>query len=203
VSEPDPWRDYFPRLGRLLRRRLEAADPVALIAEAVLVLLGAGLVGVALAGLFGGWHEVTMKVTTGSTPSMVTTNAAWSDALIGTLLGGGLVLLLAGVFYNRVTAITLPGGAGITLGSAQVAASLAKTARDKPQLLDPRIFERAFLEALANYESLVTEWSYPTVRGRSTVAELTYAASPRGRDPATPDSLADVAVEQALSDLGL
>lgn len=44
-----------------------------------------------------------------------TTTAARSDALTGGLLALGLVTFLGGAFYNRITGLNLPFGAGLTL----------------------------------------------------------------------------------------
>jgi hypothetical protein len=120
----------------------------------LLLLLGAGLIVVAV-GLIA-WGEgagTTRVVTTGTPPDTTVTTipghaARGSDTLDVFLLGVGLVLLLAGTLYHRISKIGLPGGCEIDLtptASAQLADQVKQQVGD-----DPRTFDRAYRKALSS-----------------------------------------------------
>lgn len=119
-----------------------------------LLAVGALFIAVALGLII--WAEgagPTRVVTTGTSPQITVTTfpghtARGSDTLDIFLLGVGLVLLLAGAFYYRITRIGLPGGGEIDLtpvASAQLADQVKKQVGD-----DPQTFERAYRRALAS-----------------------------------------------------
>jgi hypothetical protein len=67
-----------------------------------------------------------------STPGRVeTTEKTPSDALLGTLLVAGTLMVFAGAFFPRVRGLTLPGGAGVEIGAAQDANTVAEVVAEK------------------------------------------------------------------------
>jgi hypothetical protein len=118
-------------------------------------LLAAGVIFIliALALIFWAEGSGAMRViTTGHAPDTTVTTypghtARGSDTLDIFLLGVGLVLLLTGAFYYRISKIGLPGGAEIDLtpaASAQLADQVKQQVGD-----DPQKFERAYHKAVA------------------------------------------------------
>ena len=195
-------------LTRELRRveRLIKRKPV-LLAQAFLVLGGSALVALTIVGSFNIWHQTTTTATkTASTTSTVTNTIVWSDARITTLLGTGVVLILIGLYFTRITGVTM-GGFGVTMGA--VAAALARKVPEKPALKDPTIFAQALQASFVNYTDIVGGARVlPIVqrlRPADTVerAEIAYATSPLGRRRDSPNSLAEVAVDKALADLDI
>ena len=118
----------------------------------LLLALGAALIVIALGLIAWGEGAGTSRViTTGTPPDTTVTTipghaARGSDTLDVFLLGVGLVLLLAGVLYHRISKIGLPGGCEIDLtptASAQLADQVKQQVGD-----DPRTFDRAYRKAL-------------------------------------------------------
>ena len=100
------------------------------------------------------WAEgagATRVVTTGTAPDLTVTTyaghtARGSDTLDVFLLGVGVVLVLAGAFYSRITKIGLPGGGEIDLAPAD-SAKLADHVK-KAVGPDAQKFEQAYPIAL-------------------------------------------------------
>lgn len=120
----------------------------------VLIALGAALVVVALGLIAWGEGAGTSRVVTTGTPPDITVithpghTARGSDTLDIFMLGVGLVLLLAGTCYNRISKIGLPGGSEIDLtptATAELAVQVKKQVGD-----DPHTFDRAYRKALAS-----------------------------------------------------
>jgi hypothetical protein len=118
----------------------------------LLLALGAALIVIALGLIAWGEGAGTSRViTTGTPPDTTVTTipghaARGSDTLDVFLLGVGLVLLLAGTLYHRISKIGLPGGCEIDLtptASAQLADQVKQQVGD-----DPRTFDRAYRKAL-------------------------------------------------------
>src|SRR5207302_7795099 len=94
------------------------------IPRIALLVLGAALIVIAL-GLIA-WGEgagASRVVTTGTPPDTTVTTypghiARGSDTLDIFLLGVGLVLVLVGTLYSRISKIGLPGGSEIDLTPA-------------------------------------------------------------------------------------
>lgn len=212
----DEWERELKRLRRELKTEVRAADPVTLALQTVLALAGMALVALTLAGVWGAWHQTTTKQTiAATTTTTVITTAAWSNALVASLLGTGLLLIFAGAFFNRITGLTFPGGLGITIAAAgaKVAKSLADRAPTIPSLRDPVTFRAVYTEALGNYLDFSAVGTYlrPPPRrsfdageeakrqagaGMHILSEYTRFSNP-------PGTLADIAVDKALSDLDL
>jgi hypothetical protein len=191
--------------------------------QLALALVGVTLVAIAVAAVFGSWDRSDVKTTTKASTVVVKTKAASpttkttktsdtgastspskpSDSVIGSLLGAGLVLFLAGLLLPRITGITLPGGAGITLGEqAKVATDLAT--RGDERLADPENFERALLSALRYYAGMATAAAPPRVRpvGANLFrANLGYVMEREAPSTASAADLAHKAVDLALADL--
>lgn len=122
-----------------------------------LLLAGVVFILLALALIFWAEGSGPMRVvTTGHAPDTTVTTypghtARGSDTLDIFLLGVGLVLLLTGAFYYRISKIGLPGGAEIDLtpaASAQLADQVKQQVGD-----DPQKFERAYHKAVATLSS--------------------------------------------------
>jgi hypothetical protein len=118
-----------------------------------LLALGAIFIVVALVFIFWAEGSGAMRVvTTGTAPDTTVTTypghtARGSDTLDIFLLGVGLVLLLTGAFYYRISKIGLPGGGEIDLtpaASAQLADQVKQQVGE-----DPQQFERAYHKAVA------------------------------------------------------
>ncbi len=208
---PSELEKELKRLERELKKELRAANPVTLVVQLALALAGIGLVGIALAGVWGAWHETTTKQTIGATTTTVATAAAWSDTLVASLLGSGLLLVFAGAFFTRITGLTLPGGLGITVAAqAKLAQSLAARAATNESLQDPVTFRAAYVRALVHYRDLSHTWAHaaPAVSriklgDNIDLGEMAYTRSTGVRASEAPATLADAAVDKALSDLGL
>ncbi|HEY2160883.1 MAG TPA: hypothetical protein VGH24_06210 [Solirubrobacteraceae bacterium] len=122
--------------------------------RAVLLVLGMALILIAL-GLIA-WGEgagTSRVVTTGAPPDTTVITypghtARGSDTLDIFLLGVGLVLVLAGIFCDRITKIGLPGGSEIDLtptATAELAVQVKRQVGD-----DPHTFDRAYRKALGS-----------------------------------------------------
>jgi hypothetical protein len=124
------------------------------IPRVVLLVLGVLLVVIAL-GLIA-WGEgagTTRVVTTGIPPDTTVATypghtARGSDTLDIFLLGVGLVFLLAGTFYSRMSKIGLPGGCEIDL-TPVARAELADQVKQQVGH-DPPTFDRAYRKAVAS-----------------------------------------------------
>jgi hypothetical protein len=120
----------------------------------LLLVLGVLLVVTAL-GLIA-WGEgagATRVVTTGTPPDTTVATypghiARGSDTLDIFLLGVGLVCLLAGTFYSRMSKIGLPGGCEIDL-TPIATAELADQVKQQVGR-DPHTFDRAYRKAVAS-----------------------------------------------------
>jgi len=209
------WERELKQLRRELKDEVRTADPVTLALQLALALAGMALVAVALAGVWGAWHQTTTQQTVAATTTTVVTTAAWSNALVASLLGTGLLLIFAGAFFNRITGLTFPGGLGITIAAAgaKVAKSLADRAATIPSLRNPVTFRAVYTEALGNYLDLSAVGTYarpPVHRGIDFGDEAKRKAgagmhilSAYMPFSNTPGTLADMAVDKALSDLDL
>jgi hypothetical protein len=126
-----------------------------LIMGVLFVLAGGGLVGLAKGpGKSTTTTTATTTTTDKKTQSETTVTATpgnqarGSDTLDVFLLGWGVVLVLSGAFYERITKIVFPGGAEIELtpaASAKLAEHVKKQVVDSE---DPHAFELAYRKAL-------------------------------------------------------
>ena len=203
-------------LKQLVKYEDLARTPAVLVAQMFCVLLGLALVALSLAGMWGAWDQTTTTRTTGTNPAVVTATAMWSDARVATLLGTGLVLVLAGVFFNRITAITLPGGGGISMAAASALTADVVEAMIKKALQNAKLQRPGAAKAVVyrTFDELTTGLNLggvvnvPVVGGTVPhdsyhLANLRYMASPDGNDPTKPDTLAEIAVDKAITDLHL
>lgn len=87
-----------------------------------------------------------------------------SEAVAATLFALGALLVLCGLFFNRITKVTLPGGGGFELGpesQAKVVAKAAETAERQGLPLEPQMLAalyRAALEELAMRHPAPSPW---------------------------------------------
>jgi hypothetical protein len=116
--------------------------------------LGAALILIALGLIAWGEGAGTSRVVTTGTPPDTTVitypghTARGSDTLDIFLLGVGLVLVMTGTLYNRISKIGLPGGSEIDLtpiATAELAVQVKKQVGD-----DPHTFDRAYRKALTS-----------------------------------------------------
>ncbi len=99
-------------------------------------LIAVGLVIVVLAGGLRAVTTVTSKTTergTGEQPKIsITETPLVSDAMFVAAVALGAGLLLAGSFYERISKITLPGGAAVEFARYQAAAAEAVARTELP-----------------------------------------------------------------------
>jgi hypothetical protein len=143
--------------------------------------------------------------TTTTTPASTTTttvssSSPWSDTLDATLLGTGLLLLLAGAFYARITGFTLPGGVGLTLSAqTDLVAALVKQLSELKSPPDPKTVRLAYLQSAV----YLLDPASSTPAGSSQVAARRLTKLRASRGTKRQETVADAAVRQALSDLDL
>jgi hypothetical protein len=107
-----------------------------------LIVIGVVLIGltVGLRAIITTTNKETVREGT-SAPKVTKTETPFlSDSLLAALLGLGGVLVVSGAFYNRISKITLPGGAGIELKDIEEAAhavARAAPARMRKATSDP------------------------------------------------------------------
>jgi hypothetical protein len=145
--------------------------------QALLLLFGVALVALGFVFILArsGVGPSTV-VTTGTSPdtTVVTTaghTALGSDTIDSFLLSGGVVLILVGAFYPRISKIGLPGGGSIELtpvAQAKVAAAVGK------DLQDPDQISAAYQQAVAN---LTTQfWGDPATPSDEAIQRAALAA---------------------------
>jgi len=98
----------------------------------------------------GGTTTTSVQSTDTSTPGSPSLR---SEAVAATLFGLGALLFLTGLFFNRVTQVTFPGGGALTIGpdtQATLVAKAAETAEKQGLPRDPdtlaALYQAAFQE---------------------------------------------------------
>lgn len=98
----------------------------------------------------GGTTTTSLQSTDTSTPGSASLR---SEAVAATLFGLGALLVLTGLFFNRVTQVTFPGGGALTIGpdtQATLVAKAAETAEKQGLPRDPAtlaaLYQAAFEE---------------------------------------------------------
>lgn len=121
-------------------------------AQAGLVALGIGFLVIGFVFVFARSGVGPTTVTTsGTSPdtTVITTaghTALGSDVIDSFFLGAGVILVLSGAFYSRISKIGLPGGGSIELSpiaQAKLAGSVGA------QLKDPEQIELAYTHAIS------------------------------------------------------
>jgi hypothetical protein len=152
------------------------------VGQTLLAALGLLLVSIALASVFGAWDSskptttVDRSTSNASAPTAtnvttddktVTAPTAPSDAIVTALLGSGLVLLIVGAFFPRITAINFPGGGGVTVAPrdhAALAAEFAAHVSKEMARAKPAQIRLAYLDATARFARLALSSGAGTTR---------------------------------------
>lgn len=114
----------------------------------------------------GGTTTTAVTSTDKTTPGSASLR---SEAVAATLFGLGALLFLTGVFFNRVTQVTLPGGGALTLGpdaQAKLVAKAAETAEKEGLPRDPAALAALYQVALQELEKRQPPLYYPYRRSR-------------------------------------
>jgi hypothetical protein len=142
----------------------------------------------------------TVRSTDTTTPGKSTLR---SETVAGTLFGLGALLFLCGLFFGRISEVTLPGGAGFKLDPAAQAKVVAKVAERAQQTkgLEPEPETMQKLYTAAIQELLRTRATTPGTPqtqgpGGTPTPELAAGASGWGTSPS--DDVIDAAVDAAV-----
>jgi hypothetical protein len=90
---------------------------------------------------------VTSNASKGTTAKTTSTSTP-SEGVLLALLGSGVILAVAGALYTRISAITLPGGAGITLTPEEAQRVVARVAEKAGEETTPPDIAQATSTAL-------------------------------------------------------
>lgn len=144
----------------------------------MLVIAGLGLIVAAGVLHFTKLRTTTTTKTGGGVPPTTTElNEPPSDTFLIGLLGVGVVFVLSGAFFDRITKVTLPGGGAIELARAQ-----AEAARAVDRALERR-------EIAGDPQELAAKAATATSIAAARAFEITHLAA---REPAAAESLAAV-----------